>query len=72
MRFDPFEMARLLPEWQSEAHVTLAPADSMLWARLVAWLRAGHYDRLLAVATTVEEGNCVGCAGRTPHLRHRA
>jgi hypothetical protein len=37
--YDPFEMFRLLPDWESEAHVTLAPADSLLWARIVAWLR---------------------------------
>ena len=53
MRFDPYDMSRLLPDWQSEAHVTLAPADSLLWARFLAWLRSGHFDRQLAVAATV-------------------
>lgn len=53
MRYDPFEMSRLLPEWQSESHLTLAPADSLLWARIVSRLRPGHYDRRLAFGAAV-------------------
>jgi hypothetical protein len=36
----PVEVSRLLPEWQSESNFTLAPIDSLLWARIVAWLRS--------------------------------
>ena len=55
MRFD-----RLLPDWQSEAHVTLpVPADSLLWARLVSRVRSGHIDRLLADGATVHPGTPV-------------
>jgi hypothetical protein len=56
MRFDPEEFPRLLPEWESEAHLALAPADSLLWARLVAWLRPGHHDRRLSFTATVHAG----------------
>lgn len=50
MQFD-----RLLPpEWQSETQVVFpAPADSLLWVRIVAWLRARHFDRRLAAGATV-------------------
>jgi hypothetical protein len=48
---------RLLPDWQSEAHVALpVPADSLLWARLVSRLRSGHLDRLLADFAAVHAG----------------
>jgi hypothetical protein len=53
MRFDPDEVSGLLPEWQSESQITLAPADALLWARVVAWLRPGHYDRRLCGGATV-------------------
>ena len=56
MRFDPDEISRLLPDWQSEAQLTLAPADSVLWARILAWLRSGHYDRQLSLGATVHAG----------------
>ena len=39
-----------------DAHLALAPADSLLWARIVAWLRAGHYDRRLSFGATVHAG----------------
>lgn len=53
MRFDPDDVSGLLPEWQSESQGTLAPADSLLWARVVAWLRPGHYDRRLSLGAIV-------------------
>ena len=53
MRFDPDDASGLLPEWQSESQTMLAPAESQLWARIVAWLRPGHYDRRLSFGATV-------------------
>src|SRR6476661_2052201 len=53
MRFDPDDVSGLLPEWQSESQITLAPAESLLWARFAAWLRPGLYDRRLASGATV-------------------
>ena len=72
MRFDPYEMPGLLPEWQSEAHLALAPADSLLWARIVAWLRAGHYDRRLAFGADVHAGTPLAIhAERLTSVRER-
>ena len=72
MRFDPYEMSGLLPEWQSEAHLALAPADSLLWARIVAWLRAGHYDRRLSFGATVHAGTPLAIhAERLTAIRER-
>ena len=53
MRFDPDDVSGLLPEWQSESEITLAPAESLMWSRFVAWLRPGHYDRRLSGGATV-------------------
>src|SRR6478609_1644076 len=53
MRFDSDDVSGLLPEWQSESQITLAPAESLLWARFAAWLRPGLYDRRLASGATV-------------------
>ena len=65
-------MSRLLQDWQSEAHVTLAPADPMLWARFMAWLRSGHCDRQLSVGTTPEAGTPLAVhAGRLTSTRER-
>ena len=72
MRFDPYEMPGLLPEWQSEAHLALAPADSLLWARIVASLRAGHYDRRLAFGADVHAGTPLAIhAERLTSVRER-
>jgi hypothetical protein len=62
----------LLPEWQSEAHATLAPADSLLWARIAAWLRSGHYDRLLRSGAPVHAGTPLAFhAERLTSIRER-
>jgi hypothetical protein len=72
MRFDPFEMSGLLPEWQSEAHATLAPADPLWWPRIVSWLRSGHYDRLLSSGATVHAGTPLAVhAERLTSVRER-
>ena len=72
MRFDPDEISRLLPEWQSEAHLTLAPADSLLWARILAWLRSGHYDRQLSLGAAVHAGTPLAIhAERLTSIRER-
>lgn len=56
MRHDPFDISRLVPEWQSETQLTLAPPDSLLWARIVARLRPRDLDRQLISGVTVREG----------------
>lgn len=56
MRPDPYDMSRPLPNWQSETHFAVPPADSLLWPRIVAWLRARHFDRRLAVGETFDAG----------------
>ena len=72
MRFDPDEISRLLPEWQSEAHLALAPADSLLWARILAWLRSRHYDRQLSLGVTVHAGTPLAIhAERLTSIRER-
>lgn len=72
MRFDPFEMSRLLPVWPSDAQVALTPADSVLWARIIAWLRPGQYDRQLAFGATAHEGTPLAIhAKRLTSVRER-
>jgi hypothetical protein len=72
MRFDPEEFPRLLPEWESESQIMLASAESQLWARIVAWLRPGHYDRCLSFTATVHAGTPLAFhADRLTSVRER-
>jgi hypothetical protein len=72
MRFDPEEFPRLLPEWESESQIMLASAESQLWARIVAWLRPGHYDRRLSFTATVHAGTPLAFhADRLTSVRER-
>jgi hypothetical protein len=64
---------RLLPDWQSESYVALpVPVDSLLWIRLVARLRSGHFDRLLAGGAAVDPGTPLAMrADRLVSIRER-
>ena len=60
MRFDPDDASGLLPEWQSESQIMLAPAESQLWAR-----SSRGCDR---ATTTAGSPSALPC---TPTLRWR-